>query len=396
MRERSIVIWGAGRIGRGFVADLFHAASYGITLVDSSEELIGRLRAAGQYTVVRAWSPAEYSETVIRGFHTLHCSELPEIESAIADSGLVAAAVFPAAFAEVAAGLAPGIQRRLEQSPEATLDILVCTNLMHAAVQFRDRLFSALPLEVRKDAEARVGVIDTLVIRTATEPPTDALQRDPLLVWTNGFPEFPVDREPFKGEPPDVPGIRLVGNMAAEEMRKLYTYNMLHAMLAYLGALRGYTLTIDCMADLEIRRTAEGALDEVSRALQAEWGFTPVDMAQWIALGMTFTDNPLLKDRVARHGADPRRKLRREDRLVGPALLARKHSIPAECLTNGIAAALHFDEPGDEGAAYVQAQIAALGIGQAVRELCNLTATEEDLAQMIVAAYDRLQRGIIS
>jgi mannitol-1-phosphate 5-dehydrogenase len=391
MADRQIVIWGAGRIGRGFMADLFDAAGYRITLVDSSAEYVARLQAAGAYTVVRAWSPAQYDERVIRDFAVLHVSQVAEVAAAIAEAGLAAVAVFPAAFADVAAGLAPGVALRLAGSPGATLDILMCTNLAHAAGQFRDLLSAALAPELRERAAARVGVVDTLVIRTATEPPPEALARDPMLVWTNGFPEFPVDRRAFRGDLPQVPGIRLVENMAAEEMRKLYTYNMLHAMLAYLGARRGYVLTVECLADPAIRGAAEGALDEAGRGLQGEWGFTPAEMDQWIALGLTFTDNPLLGDRVARHGADPRRKLRRDDRLVGPALLALKHGIRPVYLVQGIAGALLFNPPGDAGASYVQLRIAELGLQAAVRELCGLTSGEDDLVRMILNAYHALQ-----
>ena len=48
MAGKSIVVWGAGRIGRGFVADLFSTTGYDITLVDQSQELIAQLRDAGQ------------------------------------------------------------------------------------------------------------------------------------------------------------------------------------------------------------------------------------------------------------------------------------------------------------------------------------------------------------
>jgi mannitol-1-phosphate 5-dehydrogenase len=393
MTDKHIVIWGAGRIGRGFIADLFDAAGYHITLVDSSAVCVEHLRAAGKYTVVRAWRPAQYDERVIRGFTVLHVSQVDELAAALVEAALVAVAVFPAAFADVAAGLAPGVERRLVGSVDATLDILMCTNIAHAAHQFRDLLFAALSPGIREPTAARVGIVDTLVIRTATEPPPDALARDPMLVWTNGFPEFPVDRCAFRGELPQGPGIRLVENMAAEEMRKLHTYNMLHAMLAYLGARRGYKLTVECMADPEIRRAAEGALAESSRGLQAEWGFTPAEMDAWIGLGLTFTDNPLLGDQVARHGADPRRKLRRDDRLVGPALLARKHGIPPVYLAQGIAGALLFDPPVDAGASYVRLRIAELGLEAAVRDVCGLTPVEDDLVRMILAAYRELEQA---
>ena len=56
MTQKTIVIWGAGKIGRGFVADLFYSAGYRLLLVDASEALVTQLREAGRYTVVRAES----------------------------------------------------------------------------------------------------------------------------------------------------------------------------------------------------------------------------------------------------------------------------------------------------------------------------------------------------
>ena len=47
-QQPTIVILGVGRIGRGFVADLFAAAGYRLVLVDESAELVAALRAAGR------------------------------------------------------------------------------------------------------------------------------------------------------------------------------------------------------------------------------------------------------------------------------------------------------------------------------------------------------------
>lgn len=392
MSRKSIVIWGAGRIGRGFVADLFYAAGYHIILVDQSPELIAALRSAGRYTVVRAPGANQRDDQVISGFEALTTGQTEELACAVARADLLAVSVFPRDFRAVAQGLVPGLERRQALRPEATLDILLCTNLPHAASQFRQELEDVLPPGLRDYAANRIGVVDTLVIRMAPDPPASERERDPLLVWTNGLAEFPVDRRAFRGEIPCVPGIRLVEDMRAEETRKLYTYNMCHAALAYLGALRGYTLTVECLADPEVRVVVESALDEVGRALQAEYGFTPAEMARWNAGVLQQTDNPTLGDTVARHGADPRRKLRREDRLVGPALLARKHGIPPRWLARAIAAGFLYNASADPGAGYVQEQVTRLGLFAAVREVCGLTDAEADLAEMITSAY---QEGIL-
>jgi mannitol-1-phosphate 5-dehydrogenase len=390
MAQSTIVIWGAGRIGRGFVADLFHAAGYRIVLVDQSAELVEALKAAGRYTVVRAENAQRRHDQVITGFRVLATAQSGEIACEIVQADLLAVAVFPKDFPAVVQALGPGLERRFAEKPGAPLDILMATNLPNAAHKFRGLLLEALPAEMRAYAERQVGVVDALVIRMAPDPPAEERLRDPLLVWTNGMAELPVDGRAFKGEIPHVAGFRLVDDMRAEETRKLYTYNMCHAALAYLGARRGHTLAVDCLADPVVWVEVEGALDEIGRALQAEYGFSPEEMARWNAGVLQQTDNPTLGDTVARQGADPRRKLKRADRLVGPALLARKHGIPPHHLARAIAAAFLYGDPGDPGAVFVQERIAAVGIPAAVREVCELADDEADLVESIGAAFARL------
>jgi mannitol-1-phosphate 5-dehydrogenase len=390
MAQKTIVIWGAGKIGRGFVVDLFHTAGYHIVLVDESRTLVTQLCEAGRYTVVRVENAQRRQDAVIEGYTGLSTAQADQVAAAVATAGILAVAVYPQHFAQVARQLAPGLVRRQAQRPSAPLDIILCTNLAHAGPQFWALLQDALPPESREYMNSHVGIVETLVIRIVAEPPAQLRQREPLLVWTNGYPELPVDRHAFKGEIPQVSGLRLVNDMRAEETRKLYTYNMFQAALAYLGAPRGYNLVAECIADPEVRAGAEGALREVSCALQAEYAFTADEMAGWIDSVVTQTNNPILGDTVRRLGADPRRKLRREDRLIGPALLARKHDIQPKHLVRAIAAGLRFDNPDDPGTVYIQQCIATFGLPAAVREICGLTEAELDLIEAIVQAYQRL------
>jgi mannitol-1-phosphate 5-dehydrogenase len=388
---QTIVVWGAGRIGRGFVADLFDAAGYRIVLVDESEELVERLRQAGCYTVVRAESAEKRTDQVVSGFSALAPAQVDEVATAVAGTDLMAVAVYPKDFPAVTRQLMPGLSLRQAQQPEAPLDIILCANIPHPGEEFGALLQEAMPSEMREYAAARIGIVDSLVIRMVADPPAEIQRRDPLLVWTNGYAGFPVDRHAFKGEIPQVPGLRLVDDMRAEEARKLYTYNTFHAALAYHGARRGYEQIVDCMADPAVRVEAEGALRESRIMLQAEYGFAGDDMGRWIEGVLAQTNNPTLRDTVNRYGADPRRKLRRSDRLVGPALLARKHGIATPHLIRALAAALLYRNPRDAGATYVQEQIASLGLPDAIRTLCELTPDEEDLVAAIAEVYDRLR-----
>jgi mannitol-1-phosphate 5-dehydrogenase len=289
--------------------------------------------------------------------------------------------------------LLPGLAKRHQERPDAALDILLCANLSHAAIHFRVALDAAIaqtaaPDKMRAYIDSHVGLVETLVMRMVADPPAAERAREPLLVWTNGLAQFLVDGRAFRGLLPDVPGLRPVADMHAEETRKLYTYNMYHAALAYLGHLRGYELTVDCLADPWVYGEAEAALAEVSVALQAEYGFSVDEMAAWNAGVIAQTDNPTLGDRVARHGADPRRKLKRRDRLVGPALLARAHGIAPVHLARAIAAGFRFSGSDDPGAVYVRERVAAVGLSAAVTGVCELRPDEDDLREMICEAFE--------
>ena len=49
--KKTVAIIGSGKIGRGYLADLFSAAGYHITFIDISTDLVDRLNSRGQYTL---------------------------------------------------------------------------------------------------------------------------------------------------------------------------------------------------------------------------------------------------------------------------------------------------------------------------------------------------------
>ncbi len=387
---KTILIWGAGRIGRGFVADLFDEAGYGLVFVDQSEALVEQLLRQGRYTVVHAEGVGCRTDRTIGNFVALPTSDADAVSAAVVAADLVAIAVFPQDFASVASQLAMGLRQRQTARPEDALDILVCTNLPHAGPIFGAKLTQAVEPGMRLWLDAYVGIVETLVIRMVVEPPPEALIEDPLVVWTNGYQELPVDRQAFRRGVPDVRALRSVGDMRAEEVRKLYTYNTFHAALAYLGALRGHAAIVDCLADSAVRVDAEGALQESCAALRAEFGFGTDEMARWLAGVVAQTDNPALRDTVTRYGADPGRKVQRGDRLMGPLLLARKHAIATPHLTRALAAAYLYGEAADPGAQAMQKAVHVHGITETVNTLSGLNDDEADIAEAVIRAYARL------
>ena len=390
MDQKTILIWGAGAIGRGFVADLFQAEGYELVLVDQSLTLVEQLRSTGGYPVVRAKNEQERDEVKIQEYRAYHTAEIEALQAEINQCDLMAIAVYAYVFDTVAQQLVPMLLQRMEVRPNSPFDVMLCVNLSHAGEKFTHALRKACPAEKVEQLLANTGIVETLVIRICPQVQVDLRQKEPLLVLTNGYPTLHVERKAFKGEIPNMPSLRLVEDMRAEETRKIYTYNMAQAALAYHGALRGYERIVDCIDDEKVHAEAEGALGEVSLALTAAYGFTPEDMADWNHGVMEQTANPALGDTVQRMGADPIRKLRRDDRLAGAALLCLQYGIQPTYLMRALAAALHYQHAQDQAAQQVKGLIAKQGVREAVKELCALKDEEHELLEDIVRAYHRL------
>ncbi len=387
-----LLIWGAGKIGRGFLGQLFNQAGYSLCFVDQDRTLIERLRQTGHYAVRMVSADGLERTLLIRGVQALHTEEVEALAEAVAGATLIAVAVPAAVLGEVAQGLVPGLTRRAQETPDSPLDIFLCTNILHPGPDFRARLAQAMPPAAKNYVQQKVGVVESLVIRMAPQPPPSLLARDPLLVLTDDYPELPLDRAAFRGPFPTGSGLRPVENMRAEETRKLYTYNLAHAMLAYLGALREYQTVIQAIRDPELRWATAGALAEVSQALSREFGFSPAEMAGWNETVLQRMENPALQDSLERTGADPERKLARQDRLIGPALLARQHGIRPRHIARGVAVALLFHPPNDPAAERVRQVVETEGPEAALLRFCGLQ-TETDLIEMILSSFYGLQLG---
>ncbi|MGQ9627844.1 MAG: C-GCAxxG-C-C family (seleno)protein [Anaerolineae bacterium] len=385
--QKQVVIWGAGKIGRGFLARLFDQAGYKIFFVEQDRSLVEMLRRAGHYPLRLVEAGKEEREITIRDFQIFHVDEKDEIARLVAASPLVAVAVHPEAFPAVAARLAEGILLRARQNPDAPLDIILCANILHPGPHLRALLEEATPAEGQSYLQEKVGVVESLVICMAPEVPAEFKAESPLLVMTDGYPELMLERSAFRGAFPEGQWFRPVEDMHAEEVRKLYTYNMAHAALAYLGVLHGHEWAVEALRDPEVRAHVAGALDEVGEALCREFGFAKEEMAAWNESVLRRTDNPALRDRLERMGAGPERKMRRNDRLVGAALLARRHGIIPYHITWGIAAALLWDSE------QVRNAIEREGPEDAIRHFSGLGKEETDLIELIMRAYETLHKA---
>ena len=379
---RTLVVWGAGRIGRGFTADLFHEPHWHTVFVDIDARLIRLLNERRAYTIFKAQSGGVSRTLINGGFSALHTSERAALESLFEkDSLLVDVAVPRESLEQAADMIAPLIAHRSRINP-APMDFMMNVNMTLPNAAF------AMLLEQRLTGDAFIYYKNNVGISTASAmcispfAAAPMLHSDPLALLNNGYAEMAVGRQAFRGALPDVPHIRLSDDIQAEEIRRLCTLNMAHALCCYLGVKKGYRTVIEAVTDPELRSVLKAALEEASLGLQGTYGFSAEAMAAWRGVILELLDNPYINDDLSRLGTDTRRKLSASDRLCGPALMCLSAGGQPRAIARAIRAGFDY-EADDAGTRYVRSWVATHGLPSAVREICRLTPCDK-LYQMIL------------
>ncbi len=393
-----LVQFGAGNIGRSFIAQLFSRAGYEVVFVDVVPEMVRLLNERRRYRVeVKDTPPAALWVENVRAVDGRDAALVAE-ELATAD--MAGTAVGPNALPHLFPVIAAGLRLRRERGA-GPLDVILCENLRSAAATVREGVSRHLPADFPLDAA--FGLVETSIGKMV--PIMTAAQRaeDPLAVFAEAYNTLICDARGFLNPIPNVPGLDPKQNMRAYVDRKSFIHNLGHAITAYMGHVRDPRLVYlwEAVERPDVREVAAGAMWESAQALIQEYPgeFSEANQRAHIEDLLRRFANRALGDTIFRVGRDLPRKLSPEDRLVGALRLDLSHGVPAPNTLLGIAAAMHFRAADEEGrlfpadAQFVDEWIPR-GPEAVLTEVCGLDATrpaEAACIREIVAAYRRLQ-----
>ena len=374
---RTIVIWGAGRIGRGFVADIFNHEGWHTVFADIDRKLVDELNAKGKYTIHKATRDGIRVTEIENGFEAVHTEDTEKLQKIFLEEGLMLdVAVHAPKLEEVADTLAPLMTKRAELMPDSPMDVMMNVNMAGPDEKFISLMRSRLSGKALDYFNEKVGVTGIFAMCISPIAPEEIIKKDPLALWNNGFFEQAIDINRLKFAPPSLPAdanprLRLTDDVEREETRKLYTLNMAHAFVCYLGLKMGLSTSCEAANHTELRKLLVGALEEFSLGLIGEYGFGEKEMTDWRETIIALLENPYINDDLQRLGADTRRKLGAYDRLVGPARLCVKFGGSPENLCKGIRAGFDYEND-DEGTKAVRAFVKENGIEKAMEKFCLL------------------------
>ena len=381
---KKAIMYGAGNIGRGFIGKVFSDSGYEVVFLDIMQDVIDEMNRRGEYTVRIVSNEGEQDARVapVRAVNSTTDQAIDEI----ATCDIMATAVGVNILPRVAPAIAKGIVARMERGGKP-LNIILCENQLEVDKLMREWLYACFTDEQKCWADENLGLVEPSIGRMVPPLTPEMRAKDRLLICVEPYCELPVDRDAFKGEIPQLAGLVPYSPFEFYIKRKLFLHNGGHATCAYLGNLKGYEMIWQAIEDPEIYAAAKASMMVSAQALIHRFGEGVRENVEGNVLDLLERfRNRALKDTVARVGADPVRKLRRNDRLVGAALFAMEENVDPAPIVRTILAALRFDRADDACAVEIQKALREQGMDYVLSHYMSLNP-EEKLYKQIRDAY---------
>ncbi|RAS76551.1 mannitol-1-phosphate 5-dehydrogenase [Priestia endophytica] len=378
---KKAVHFGAGNIGRGFIGALFAQSGYHVTFVDIAEQIIEQLNRDKSYQVKTAAQPQKVITVEnVSGLNNLQQEQ--EVIEEIKEATYITTAIGPSILPRIAPLIAKALAERVKSNEEKVY-VIACENQISATDILKEHILNALENKEKEAVIQKVSFFNSAVDRIVpiqTEQGSLDVLVEPYYEWVVETSE----------EIPPVEGMKIVPELAPFIERKLFTVNTGHAVIAYLGYLKGKETIHETLQDSTIHEEVKATLQETGAYLVKAYGLDKEDHSAYIEKIIGRFENPYLNDSVTRVGRSPIRKLGPQDRLVRPAVEAKKAGLSYTHLAKAIAAALLFAPKEDEEAMKLQNLLKEQGIVAVLEQISELNE-DGPIMKEIVQHYENLK-----
>jgi mannitol-1-phosphate 5-dehydrogenase len=349
MITKKLVLFGAGKIGRSFIGQLFSAGGYEVVFIDLFQPVIDELNRRKEYNVIIRGD--RESVIVVKNVRGVSVSDEMTVVKELRDASIVATAVGQQGLPGVVSLLAKGLVERFHHNPSSPLDVIIAENLRDAAPWFAKELQKVLPAEF--PLSDYVGLIETSIGKMVPIMTRKDVEDDILQVFAEEYNTLILDKKGFRNPIPPVDGLAPKDNMKAWVDRKLFIHNLGHAATAYLGFLHDPSLTYlhQVLALPAIFTQVRKTMLQSATALEAAWPdeFTTEMLHDHIDDLLSRFANKDLGDTIFRVGCDLMRKLGPNDRLAGAISMARERGLPYDKILHVLVCACRFAATDEQG-----------------------------------------------
>ena len=364
----SCVIFGAGKIARGFIAHLLSLSDIDFVFVEKADALADLINEREQYTINVLGAPEK--NYVVKNAKALKFSQEKEITEAIAEADVVFDAVGGKNLQEIVPFYIKGIEKKAEKG--GYLNFVTCENWKEPARILKEGVEAGIAPEAREYLDNYVGFTESVIMRSGIEAPKELLKKDPLIVYVQNYWHLPVDAARVKGSLPDIKYMEHLTGFAGFLERKFYTYNAANGTTSFVGALLGYKVLAEAAHDERILKLLDGVYQETGKALSMKHGISLEEQMAFAKTSLNKLQDYTIVDSIERNARDPQRKLGKDDRLVGSARMVLSCGIRPENLCTAIACAIYYRNPEDSSAVALEKVVKEEGIDAVLEKICGI------------------------
>ncbi|MDD3092971.1 MAG: hypothetical protein PHV04_02485 [Clostridia bacterium] len=362
------VIFGAGKIARGFIAHLLYLSGIRFVFVEKNQALVELINQKKRYCInVMGNSDKNICIDNVSALGYIQENEIVEL---ILDSDAIFTAVGGKNLIDTASIIAKGICKKIDKKEK--LNIITCENWKQPALCLKNEILKYLSDNYLKEFDLYIGITEAVVMRSAIEPDKCSLIEDPLLVNVQNFWELPVNASDMVSGFPNILGVRAISSFEGFLEKKFYTYNAANATVSYLGALLGYKVLSKAAKDERVIKVLDGVYSETSSALCKKYGFSNEEQKEFVKGSKMKLQDETITDYIERNARDPIRKLSCDDRLIGPARMAIEYDILPCNLCIAIAAAIYYENAEDESSNTLKKMREIQGVDTVLDRVCKI------------------------
>lgn len=361
MNNNKIAVIGAGKTGRGFVGRLLKEAEAEIVFVDKNKELVDKLNNEKSFTV--SFFGNSRDSVKIDNYKAYTWDDVLIDNTVFDDVELILVSVCGQNLKDVGEMLSKTLKDNKKYY------IITCENASKPSATLKNAI-----------KDKNVAVSEATVFCTTIES-------DGYNINSENYPYLQCNAELLEGYVPEVASIKPINNFSDFLTRKLFTYNAASCVIAYVGALLGYTDYGEAANDPIVLKLLDKNYGETNIAMHKEYGYDMKDQQEFAALSkVKFCDRTIV-DTVARNAREPQRKLGENERIIGAAKLLHKYDLDASVLELTAAAAVLYEDKNDEVWSDIKVEKDETEI---LKDICGLSESDV-LYQNIVNLITKLK-----
>lgn len=378
-----VIHFGAGNIGKGFIANVLSHNGFKICFVDVDPANIASIRKEKSY-LVEILDPTPKIIEVNNVEILDGVNEQEQIIEQISHADLITTSLGVNNLTKVVPVIIQGLIARFTQS-STPINIIANENAINATNILKTALVSQLPAEHINILE-NVGFVNSAIDRQAVTRQYNQKQ----ITAVEPFWEWVINqKEMVDNGLPKITDVTYVNELQPYIEKKLYIVNLGHATLAYLGFIANQATIFDTLSHESFKKFAQHVMQSSSKYLSLHYEFKQPYLDQYINDALTRFANPHLKDSVLRVAKSPIRKLGINERIIGPLLQLHKNNLPIVELCNVVAMALLFDDKTDPEATELQEYIRLHGVEEAIIHYTQIQ--DLSIISTIKQSYDKLR-----